>query len=130
MLVFSDPAFWEDDEGVWQMLVFASETAESEFLRRYNLPNAPRTNSGYPKDTGIGAMYKLRAIRNPTGRWNYLIRCGETGALLDDVQVRVEDKETAMFLAVSTLHAKLSSQLGEKSRSMQVLSLLSRNTNT
>lgn len=123
MLVFGEPDFWEEDESVWQMLVFGNEDALRHFTQQYENPNNPRTNSGFSSDTGIGALYKLRSIRQVDGRWNFLIRCGQTAMLLDQVRVRAETKEAAMFLAVTYLNAKIIGNMSDKIKTLQMLYL-------
>lgn len=118
MFVYSDPAFWEDDEGVYQMLVFPSDEARNAFDVAYTHPDAVLTSSGHPKDTGLGAVFKLRAIKNSTGKWGFLIRCGETANLLDEVKVNADTKEGALYLCLMFFHAKVSSGIGDKAKSM------------
>lgn len=121
MFVYGVPTFWEDDEGVYQMLVFSSDDARSAFDVAYAHPNAVRTSSGYPRDTGLGAAFKLRAIKNSSGKWGFLIRCGETANLLDEVKVNADTKESALYLCLMFFLAKVSSGIGDKAKSMMHL---------
>lgn len=121
MFVFSDPDYWEDDTGVWQMLVFSSVIMERKFQERYSSPNNRLTTGGYPTDTNIGALYKLRAIRNNSGRWNFVIRCGVTAMILEEVRVQVSTKESAMLMAVMHLNAKIMGSSSEKIKTLQML---------
>lgn len=125
MFVYSDPDFWEGDEGVYQMLVFSSEAARVAFQNSYAHPAAVTTSSGHVRDTGIGAAFKLRAIKNSRGKWGFLIRCGETATLLDEVKVNADTKEAALYLCLMFFHAKISSGLGEKAKSMHHIANMS-----
>lgn len=84
MLTFSQPRDWEDDPAVKQVLVFPCVEMQVHFEREYNSPNRPQTTSGFPDENGIGAIYKLRAVKNGMGSWDSVLRCGFTGALLKE----------------------------------------------
>ncbi len=81
MLIFSKPHNWQGSDAVKQILVFPSQTLKDEFdvkfknlLKKDNIENV--------SDSNIGALYKIRAIKNINKQWDLVIRCGITGELL------------------------------------------------
>lgn len=69
---------WQGDPAVKQMLLWPSAEAQLVFeaeMRRRVAAAGPAAAS----DTGIGAMYKIRALRGWDNTWAGVVRCGHTG---------------------------------------------------
>ena len=84
MFVFSELHPWQENGAVMQVLVFSSEAMSIRFKDAYALA----TNNGDPglvscvTDSNMGAIYKLRAVKNVDCEWIPVIRCGFTGGHL------------------------------------------------
>ena len=99
MFVFGEVTDWEGDPSVKQVLVFPSWLAKDNFIVEYNRKDRPRTMDGYPNENGIGAMYKLRAVRNHDGTWSSVIRCGFTAIEIGSIPEKFEDYTSALRMS-------------------------------
>ena len=81
MLVFSTVADWQGDAAVKQILVFPNQDMKDIFDKDFA---ALVEKEGIDKasDSNLGAIYKVRAVKNQKGLWTPLIRCGLSGAHL------------------------------------------------
>jgi hypothetical protein len=102
-LIFSDAKEWEGDSAVIQMLVFPCIEAQMHFEKMYNDPNREKTASDYPNENGIGAMFKLRAVRNNRGCYDAVIRCGVSGAMVYERNTNTANPLDAIRFALNRL---------------------------
>ena len=112
MFTFSEQHAWQGDSAVQQILVFpnlgqklAFEDAFAKNLTAYGIDSA--------EDTGIGAIYKLRAIKNADGTYGAMIRCGVTAECLWDAYSydRTKTPEEALQKCVERLKEHIASSL-------------------
>lgn len=108
MLVFSNPYKWEGDSAVIQILVFTSQEVKDDFVEKYNHANRLHTSSDFPAENGIGAVFKIRAVKNGMGKWDAVVRCGFTGGILCERANAALTPQDALVNAVSLLRTKLS----------------------
>lgn len=111
MLTFSKPYAWEGDHAVIQVLVFTSQEMQEAFLEKYNAPTNPKTIGGFPDENNLGAVFKMRAVKNGKGRWDAVVRCGFTGALLTERKDVSTTPEKALEHAFDQTYTKLSDDL-------------------
>lgn len=102
-LIFTEAKEWEGDPAVIQMLVFPSLEAQQHFEKMYNDPNRPKTISNYPDENGIGAMFKLRAVRNSNGCYDTVVRCGVSGASVYERNLNTANPLDAIRFAIGRL---------------------------
>jgi hypothetical protein len=114
MLVFTQAHDWEGDPAVKQVLVFPNQEVADLFDKAYHGPNRPRTASNFPDENGIGAIFKLRAVKNGRGSWDAVVRCGFTGAMLAECGDVGNDWKDAINSAGSLLHFNLQHDLLRK----------------
>lgn len=81
MFLYSEIHDWQGDAAVKQILVFSNkdlkEHCERSIARRIAQEGIEKAS-----DNNIGAIYKLRAVKNGEGQWEPTIRCGFTGVWL------------------------------------------------
>ena len=104
MNVFSDAHNWQNDVNVKQILVFSSHDAMEKFTEKHQARRNACNDPEEVSDTGIGAMYKLRAIKNADGMWLSCVRCGFTGKNLWDGDP-VATPKRALELAYARIYA-------------------------
>lgn len=102
-LIFTEPMPWEGNDGVIQVLVFAHEEAKKHFDENIIKPDRPKTTSGYPDENNIGAIYKIRAIRNQRNHWDCVIRCGVSGGLVYERNVNTAHAVDVFPYAINRL---------------------------
>ena len=54
-------------------------------------------------DSNLGAIYKLRAVKNSAGKYSAIIRCGVTGVLMSEIFEDFETPELALRAAYENL---------------------------
>lgn len=81
MFVFSEIHDYQDEPAVKQILVFHSQESKERFDGTFK-ELVDLNGKHIASDTGIGAIYKLRAVKNGNDKWDSVIRCGVTGKLL------------------------------------------------
>lgn len=118
MLIFSEVQKWENDDSVRQILVFPNREVKANFDKLYAAKDRIKTVSGFADENGIGAIYKLRAVKNSSSGWNGVIRCGFTGALLEE-SPSVSNWQDALRAASLNLRYILNSDLTEKSLELE-----------
>ena len=119
-MIFSNIQDWEKDPAVKQMLVFASQEACDRFNAAYADPKTPKTVSNFPDENGLGAIYKIRAVRNGNGGWDGLVRCGYTGAHLVEVANAGRDSNAAMKTVIVQLAGHFQSEMLHKAYSREL----------
>lgn len=77
MFHFSEIHPWQGEQAVQQILVFPSELLKNEFERDF--PERVAKDGDKASDNNLGAVYKLRAVKNSDGKWCPVIRCGSSG---------------------------------------------------
>lgn len=89
MFVFSEQKAWQKEDAVQQVLVFANQTMQENFVSVMRereceviLCKGTQVDIDNISDSGAGAIYKLRAVKRSDGRWASVIRCGVNGDLL------------------------------------------------
>ena len=94
MMVFSKVHNWQGEPAVKQIRVFTTDevkkrftTAMLERIEAYGIEDA--------SDNNIGAIYKLRAIKNINKNWTAVIRCGFTSNLLYEDSKKYNTPEEA-----------------------------------
>lgn len=112
MLHFSKKHSWEDDSAVQQVLVFPSEMAKIHFDKKLELQE--KTIGGFPDENNIGAVYKLRALKDIRGKWCGVIRCGITASLLYDSNERFASDTLALVHVTNILAEKIFNGLCEQ----------------
>lgn len=115
MFVFSNAHDWQSDSAVKQILVFSCNTMkelfEKEFQKRVEKDSLVNAD-----DSNIGAIYKVRAVKDSYGKYASLIRCGFTGTLLYEDRHTFNQWENALSNAVEQLYRQLhsSEELGRQ----------------
>lgn len=112
MFVFSKQHPWEGDPAVQQILVFSCDKAKEDFEQKMEARFLKETQSyagtdptylarykSGMSDTGYGAMYKLRSVKNSEGTFGGVIRCGVTGYMLWEGYDRFTRVEEALWAA-------------------------------
>lgn len=102
MMVFSEVHDWQKDKSVKQILVFPSQDAKDSFDDDFQT-RVEDHGIEYASDSGIGAMYKLRAVMYWDGKWIPIIRCGVTGAKLWEYHLPLLTADDAFALCKNTL---------------------------
>ena len=113
-MIFSNMHAWEGDPAVMQVLVFATHEAKNEFEAK--LPKQPLLGGKYHDENGIGAIYKLRAIRNASGKWSPCVRCGVSArstAIIYMDHKRYKTPEEALQEAAQQLLAHIGADIRE-----------------
>lgn len=112
MFAFSDAHNWQDNDQVKQILVFPN----SEVHNSFNVKFKKRvTINGIEdaSDSGIGAIYKFRAIRNSSDKWVPLIRCGVTGEYIWEAPSRVDSYQHALMVCESKMKEMINESFGK-----------------
>jgi hypothetical protein len=81
MFTFSKVHNWQDDSAVKQIRVFSSEEMKKIFDAEYAVRVA-QYGTCIAGDSDIGAIYKLRAVKDSNDTWIPIIRCGFMGTKL------------------------------------------------
>lgn len=81
MFKFSEIHDWQEDPAVKQILVFPSQLLKDEFEKEYAL-RVEKDGKWAASDSNIGAIYKIRAVKNGNDMWDGVVRCGSSGELL------------------------------------------------
>lgn len=103
MFIFGKMCDWEEDALVKQVLVFPDFRMRQEFQINLDQPDRPKTMSGFPDENGIGAIYKLRAVKTSDENWVAVIRCGFTGHQQFESAERFLDPVEALHFAKNWL---------------------------
>lgn len=119
MLLFSEVFKWEGDDAVQQILVFPNDEVKKNFDAKYHDPARHQTTSNYPDENGIGAIYKIRAVRNSDQKWNAVIRCGFTGRHINESTLSVKTPEEALRSGVHLLAVEFACDCSQKIRLME-----------
>lgn len=119
-MVFSEPASWEGDKNVRQVLIFSTQNVRDMFEKLIADPLCPKTISGHPDENGQGAIYKLRALKTSTGKWKAVVRCGFTGDLLNE-EGEEDSWQAALVLAAEIINDKLKDSAEALQNRMQSL---------
>lgn len=105
MFKFSTVHDWQNDTAVKQVLVFSSNEAKELFYSAYQ-GRILLDGVSNASDSGIGAVYKLRAVKDNTGKYIPLIRCGFTGKLLWENAEHFENYLDAIDVCVKQIYTK------------------------
>lgn len=81
MFTFSEAHSWQNDPAVQQILVFPNKKTKYEFEELY-LKEVEKLGTENASDTGIGAIYKIRAVKVGNDMYIPIIRCGMSGVKL------------------------------------------------
>jgi hypothetical protein len=81
MFLFSEIHDWQGNPAVKQILVFPTDFLKSEFEKTF-AKRIKRVGIENASDNGIGAVYKIRAVKTGVGSWGGFVRCGSTSRLL------------------------------------------------
>jgi hypothetical protein len=81
MFKFSKIHNWQAEKAVKQILVFPTQLLKDEFEKTY-AQRLEKDGIGKASDSNAGAVYKLRAVKEGTGEYVPMIRCGSSGELL------------------------------------------------
>lgn len=76
---------WQGDVAVMQVLIFRNETDREVFNKRFG-ELVKKEGIENASDSGLGALLKLRAVRDSKGMYIPIIRCGVTGVLLAEYE--------------------------------------------
>lgn len=112
LLNFSDIHPWQGNLSVMQILVFPSDEARMHFDALFKVEvelHGVETAS----DNKLGAIYKLRAVRNNKGMFIPLLRCGFSGKHLWESSVAFENANGALKECLRYLASELTTDLME-----------------
>ncbi len=102
MMTFSEVHDWQGDSAVKQILVFPSGQAETKFKESFAvIVSAEGIEDA--SDTGLGAVYKLRAVKDGNGQYIPVVRCGVTGYTLWEDVIPCHEYKTALLIALNTM---------------------------
>ena len=108
MFIFSNAHNWQDDAAVKQVLVFSNIFMYDSFNHKF-VELVQQHGVSYATDSGIGAIYKLRAVKDSAGFWIPVIRCGFTGKFLwEDYPARHTTPEAALAVCKAQLKKLIS----------------------
>lgn len=110
MFSYSHVHNWQGEEAVKQILVFNQAELKNEFDNSF-LERIEKDGIRCASDSNIGAIYKLRAVKNGDNKWLPVIRCGFSGLELYEGPSAYDTWDKALFNA----HAKLINGLAENS---------------
>jgi hypothetical protein len=103
--IFSNIHNWQGDKAVAQILVFTDREAKQLFdtafakrVEEHGIEDA--------SDSGIGAAYRLRAVKNSSNQYLPVIRSGAHGGLLWE-GLPIGNKDSALKAAVNRLFTVL-----------------------
>jgi hypothetical protein len=102
MIIFSKVHNWQGDDAVKQIHVFSCAAAITSFDDKFD-DRVADVGISSASDTGIGAIYKLRAVRDGFNRWIPLIRCGFTGICLWEECNTYADSKSALDVCIQHL---------------------------
>lgn len=110
-MTFSKVEDWEGDAAVKQMLMFANEEAQRRYEDAITEPGVKHTPAGWPDQNGLGALFKIRAVKNGHDGWDAVVRCGTTGAIVTETQHAGREWQDAMRTALADLGTHLQNRL-------------------
>lgn len=105
MLVFSDIHNWQNDAAVVQILVFPDKEAKMLFEREF-AERIEKDGIGSASDSRIGAIYKLRAVKNGNDQYLPVLRGGDHAGLIWEGPP-VGDELTALKEAMLHLYSSV-----------------------
>jgi len=103
--IFSNIHNWQNDPAVAQILVFPDQETKQMFDKAF----AERIKADgieSASDAGIGAVYRLRAVKDGNNKYVPVIRAGAHGGLIWEGEP-IGDKIKALRSAVWMLHGSL-----------------------
>lgn len=106
MISMSEVHDWQGESAVKQILVFPSLVAHKAFKRQFEQA-VKEHGIENASDSGIGAMYKIRAVLNSDGMWVGVIRCGVTGVMLQHETAPAEKYQLALSEAYNLLQRSM-----------------------
>jgi hypothetical protein len=101
MFKFSEIHNWQEDPAVKQILVFPSQLLKDEFEKEFAI-RVEKDGKDKASDSNAGAVYKIRAVKNGSGKWDGMVRCGSSGELLFE-QVNLADDWDVCLISVTNL---------------------------
>ena len=102
MFVFSTQHDWQENPAVQQILVFPNQEVEALFKEEY-AEQVKIDGIKEASDSNMGAIYKLRAVRESDGKWSSVIRCGITGKMIWEEGRKFMTSKDALFIASNQL---------------------------
>lgn len=99
-MILSNVHDWQDDAAVKQILVFATEHRKNEFETAH-AKLVYTFGKEKASDSGLGAIYKVRAVKNGDDTWTPTIRDGFDGTLIWESTERYLTWEHAMVVATT-----------------------------
>jgi hypothetical protein len=97
-MILSNVHDWQGDSAVKQILVFATAHRKNEFETAY-AKLVYTFGKEYASDSGLGAIYKVRAVKNSDDTWTPIIRDGFDGNLIWGSHDRFPTWEQAIIVA-------------------------------
>lgn len=95
---------WQDDAAVKQILVFIDQNRMNQFDVAYSAKCAVEGVDA--SDTTMGAIVKLRAVKNGPGEWIPVVRCGFVGIMLYE-GAPVNSYESALLVAYNQFMSQM-----------------------
>lgn len=103
MFVFSNIHKWQNDPAVLQILVFPDQETRQLFDKAF-AERIKTDGVDSASDAGIGATYRLRAVKNGDSKYVPVIRAGAHGGLLWEGEA-VGNKQVALKAAMRRLYS-------------------------
>lgn len=105
MFIFSNIHNWQNDPAVAQILVFSDRESKQLFDKQF-AERIKKDGVESASDAGIGAVYRLRAVKDGNGKYVPVIRAGAHSGLIWEGEP-LDDKMKALRSAVFLLHASV-----------------------
>lgn len=109
-MIFSKIHDWQGNPSVKQICVFSCEDAKEKFdtilSKRVYVSGISEAN-----DNGIGAVYKIKAVRHIDNNWSWVIRCGYTSCIIANDDNTYTSYKAAFEAAFKELQLLISSRL-------------------
>lgn len=99
MFTFTKMTDWQDDPAVKQILVFPNDDTKEIFNKDFAVL-VEKEGIANASDSNLGAVYKLRAVKDSKGQWIPVIRCGITGMHLWESHDRFNTPDVAIKMCV------------------------------
>ena len=115
MFTFGQRQSWQADEAVQQILVFPNAEVHGNFEKSF----AARVESEgveNASDSNLGAIYKLRSVKNSDGTYAAIIRCGITGLQLWESIRSFHTPEHALEESIITLRNSITDSIAHKAK--------------
>ena len=110
MFTFSEQHAWQGNEAVQQILVFPNYAMQEVFNKDFaDLVEKQGIESA--SDSNLGAIYKLRAVKNGTGKYIPVIRCGVSGLELWEGGEKHDVPSNALEYALTQLKRLISQSI-------------------